>query len=233
MTYLLPIGGDLFEYRPLDFYWPLLSLPASEGVLLLGFMLAGLMDRIGLLPRAFAGSRVVAIVIFLATVVHASSIQAVLLFEATRMARHVERPHFEVRQDNAAWLLTLPGMQAIASLSNDLRDQTTDHWVGLRAAVHSRSAEEMISRWKPYEGMERGVIPSDAIVADGALGKFYYLPQLRVFDTFGLTDHTVARTPVVRPQLRADNRSRSLSDASIPGRARRQSEHKPPFHSSI
>ena len=24
MAYLLPIGGDHFEYRPLDFYWPLL-----------------------------------------------------------------------------------------------------------------------------------------------------------------------------------------------------------------
>ncbi len=199
MTYLLPIGGDLFEYRPLDFYWPLLALPAAEGVLLLGSILAGFWDRIRLLPGGFAGSRVASIVIFMATIVYASSIQAVLLFEATRMAWHVDRPHFEINQENAPWLMALPGMQTIASFSNDLRDQTTDHWVGLRAAVHRRSAEEMISRWKPYESMERGVIPSDAIVAHGALGKFYYLPELRVFDTFGLTDATVARTPVVRP----------------------------------
>ena len=33
MGYLLRIGGDHFEYRPLDFYWPLLSLPAAHGSL--------------------------------------------------------------------------------------------------------------------------------------------------------------------------------------------------------
>ena len=30
MAYLLPIGGDLFEYRPLDFYWPPLGRPRSR-----------------------------------------------------------------------------------------------------------------------------------------------------------------------------------------------------------
>ena len=29
MAYLLPIGGDHFEYRPLDFYWPLLAVPCG------------------------------------------------------------------------------------------------------------------------------------------------------------------------------------------------------------
>ena len=41
MAYLLPIGGDHFEYRPLDFYWPLLAVPAAEGIALLGFSVAG------------------------------------------------------------------------------------------------------------------------------------------------------------------------------------------------
>ena len=30
MAYLLPIGGDYFEYRPLDFYWPLLAFPRPK-----------------------------------------------------------------------------------------------------------------------------------------------------------------------------------------------------------
>ena len=33
MAYILRIGGDHFEYRPLDFYWPLLAVPAAHGIL--------------------------------------------------------------------------------------------------------------------------------------------------------------------------------------------------------
>ena len=40
LYYLLRIGGDHFEYRPLDFYWPLLALPAAEGIAHLGARLA-------------------------------------------------------------------------------------------------------------------------------------------------------------------------------------------------
>jgi len=198
MAYLLPIGGDLFEYRPLDFYWPLLSLPAAQGLSLLGSKLTGLLARRKMLPSVIIGNSVTAIAVFLPVAVYANSVQADLLFEATRMAWHVDRPHFEINQKNAAWLFALPAMSAIVSMSNDLRDQTYEHWVGLRAAVHRRSAEEMISRWKRYENMDRGAIPTYALVAHGALGKFYYLSDLRVFDLFGLTDATVARTPVSR-----------------------------------
>ena len=48
MAYLLPIGGDYFEYRPLDFYWPLLAVPAAEGITLLGTWIASGLRR---LPR--------------------------------------------------------------------------------------------------------------------------------------------------------------------------------------
>ena len=40
MAYVMRIGGDYFEYRPLDFYWPLLVLPAAAGIVHLGSRLA-------------------------------------------------------------------------------------------------------------------------------------------------------------------------------------------------
>ena len=40
MAYVMRIGGDHFEYRPLDFYWPLLALPAAAGIVHLGSRLA-------------------------------------------------------------------------------------------------------------------------------------------------------------------------------------------------
>ena len=36
ILYVMRIGGDHFEYRPLDFYWPLLALPAATGLVQLG-----------------------------------------------------------------------------------------------------------------------------------------------------------------------------------------------------
>ena len=48
--------------------------------------------------------------------------------------------------------------------------------------------------------MEDGVIPDDALMAGGSLGiRFYYLPDLKVIDFYGLTDATVARSPVQKP----------------------------------
>ncbi len=45
MAYALRIGGDHFEYRPLDFYWPLLAVPAAAGIVHLGAMIAGALRR--------------------------------------------------------------------------------------------------------------------------------------------------------------------------------------------
>ena len=51
MAYILPIGGDYFEYRPLDFYWPLLAVPAAEGIAFLGSWAATGLWRLPRFPR--------------------------------------------------------------------------------------------------------------------------------------------------------------------------------------
>ena len=53
-----------------------------------------------------------------------------------------------------------------------------------------------------YEKMARGTIPEGVVMASGNLGRFYFLPDLEVIDTDGLTDATIARTPVTRPNTR-------------------------------
>ena len=40
MLFLARLGGDHFEFRPLDFYWPLLAVPAVEGIARLGAWIA-------------------------------------------------------------------------------------------------------------------------------------------------------------------------------------------------
>ena len=51
--------------------------------------------------------------------------------------------------------------------------------------------------WRPYERVERGIIPEDAVMATYAIGIMpYYVPDVIIIDTRGLTDATVARNPV-------------------------------------
>ena len=61
-----------------------------------------------------------------------------------------------------------------------------------------------LRKWKPWENMEKGVIPDDALMAGSALGiRFYYLPDLKVIDEHGLTDATVARNRSKGPTISA------------------------------
>ena len=89
----------------------------------------------------------------------------------------------------------------LVAISNDLRRQSTRQMVAIRATGHREVANGRIQTWKPYLQMERGFLPDDALVADGGLGKFYFLPDLRVLDYYGLIDATVAHTPVTHSNL--------------------------------
>ena len=52
---VMRVGGDHFEYRPLDFYWPALSVPAVAGILALGSRLCGAVSLRKLAPSAGGG----------------------------------------------------------------------------------------------------------------------------------------------------------------------------------
>ena len=205
LYYLLRIGGDRFEYRPLDFYWPLLALPAAEGLAHLGARLAVSLQRMHRLPWR-VGPRAWVVALFVPVLCYASAIQGALLFDDTRL---FEEPvgHIELDERNARWLLAVPGMPALMAISNDLRRQSVPRFVGGRAALQRKVANDGIRGWSPYEQMERGIIPDDAVMFILAAGIVpYYLPDLKFIDQYGLTDATVARNPVTHP-----NRARYMA----------------------
>ena len=200
MVYVMRIGGDFFEYRPLDFYWPLLALPAAVGVMHLGSRLAAgswcsrLSGLVGL------GARACAVAVFVPVLFYAGAIQGALLFEGAAIRSYVEwvsRWHVELDSDNAGWLLAAPGMPMLVAISNDLRRLADQQFVARSFARLREFAAFRIRQYKAYEHMERGALPPDALMTAGALGiRSYYLPDLKVIDRFGLTDATVARNPV-------------------------------------
>ncbi len=50
MAYVMRIGGDHFEYRPLDFYWPLLAPPVATGIVHLAARLAAWLRQFTPIP---------------------------------------------------------------------------------------------------------------------------------------------------------------------------------------
>ncbi len=200
LYYLLRIGGAHFEYRPMDFYWPLLALPAAEGLAHLGAEISAILRRtrmyvLGGYPRAWA------VALFIPVLCYASAIQGDLLLEGPAGW------HIELDEQNAGWLLAVPGMPALVAISNDLREQSAHQFVGLRFATHRNYANKRIREWQPYEEAVHKVIPDDAMMVRAGIGIMpYYVPDLDIIDYHGLTDATVARHPVTH-----SNRERSMA----------------------
>ena len=220
MLFLARLGGDHFGFRPLDFYWPLLAVPAVEGLACMGAWIADKLRststnmpvkvgaissvpfvRIIVSLRGFAkpdmDARLWTLLLFVPALFYASAMQWALLFEDEK---HPLGFSAELNERNAGWLLAAPGMKALAAVSNDLRGDLNPQLIGRRFAGHRDFSERLIMRYQPYENMERGIIPDDAIMPAHTLGiPFYYLSELTVVDVHGLTDYTVARTPVHQP----------------------------------
>lgn len=188
MAYIMRIGGDHFEYRPLDFYWPLLAVPASVGIVWLG-------DRIRpcLQLSTVRGIPGVTLALFFAVVFYASVIQNFYLYTLAK----IDRPLLNVVV-NLSWLV--PGVEPLGVITSDLYRGLIRQLVGVRVSDHHRFADRRVRDWSPYERMERDAIPDDAVMAAGGIGIVsFYVPALTIVDVWGLTDATVAQSPVKVP----------------------------------
>ena len=209
MGYLARVGGDHFEYRPLDIYWPLLAVPAAVGLVHLSLWMSSTVRRFQPIATWYlaAGPQTCALVLFLPVLFYSGAMQAALLFEGAKIDKRVHRTPYTLDERNAGRLLTVPGIPLLVTISNDLRGRLIPQFIGVRFATHRNFAAMLLSQYSPYQNMRQGVFPSDALAIMGSPGiKSYFLPDLRVIDGFGLTDATIARNPVTRP-----NSHRSLA----------------------
>ena len=185
LAYVMRIGGDHFEYRPLDFYWPLLAVPASVGIVWLG-------DRVRNCFRRPTGRSIpgTTLALFFAVVFYASVLQNSYLYTLARLNRPILNIAFGLSG-------SVPGIQPLDAIINDLLRDSMQQFVGTRAMYHRRFAAQRIRDWSSYEHMDRDVLPDDARMAMAAIGiPPYYVPALTIVDIYGLTDAKVARHPV-------------------------------------
>ena len=137
--------------------------------------------------------------LFVPALFYANAMQWALLSELSG-GKHDWLAHIDLDERNAGWLLAAPGMEALTTVSNDLRDNLNRQDIGRRFTSNHEFSEWLVRQYQPYENMERGIIPDDAIMPTRPLGvKFYYLSELTAIDMHGLADYTIARNPVNQP----------------------------------
>ena len=215
-VYLARIGGDFMEWRMLDFYWPLLALPAADGIARGGASAVGAWGRLRARLRGRDGAhaleggersrngRLWAVALFLPVLFYAGAIQGALLLE-TSYSTERGVPSADWRP---GWIPPAPGIPALVDLSTKLRETINARGSGLRQVPYLAEAPT----WEAYEAMERGLIPGDAVAfVKGAGVVPYYLQDLTFVDKYGITDRIIARNPVAVP-----NSKRQLAHDRFP-----------------
>lgn len=194
LLYLMRIGGDHFEFRPLDFCWPLLYVAAAVAL-----AQTQLSVRLGSAFGAGARPRKI-LPIALAAAMAAYSFA--IPYAARRAAAGIDSRKdatlrvAPVAPEHLGPLRFLPLSSMLSRMWNDFGAATIPHAVGVRYFEHRINADYLLGLYGEFEGLRaRGLIPEDATIATGAVGIVSYYLDIRVVDLYGLTDRTVARTP--------------------------------------
>lgn len=208
--YVAAIGGDHFEYRPLDLYLPLLFLLLGDGV------------------RAWSERRALALAlpVYLALVLvglfelpwqtHRQFVTHYLAgFPGKPDSTEVERGAFALPENDPVY--RLPGLRAIAAAHRERLVTMSTQFVAIRQEEHRLFLGTVVPEGRRLRAMvEQGVLPADLYVAMDCVGAIPYYSQLRTLDRLGLTDAHIAHSPSVR-KIMAHSKSASMEYARARG----------------
>ena len=92
-------------------------------------MISAGLRRLPRVPGRAVRGEIYTIALFLLVLFYANSIQGVLLFKGSAIREVSQEVHIELNEENAGWLLAVPGMPMLVAISNDLRRQSVKHVV--------------------------------------------------------------------------------------------------------
>ncbi len=209
LAYLAYLGGDLFEFRPMDYYWPILYVATAEGIWALAAWLHGaLAARDRGVAAASARWGVCAVLAALVVVYGASIGWAHHAFHERRGGSLtwdlMGRGRGTLNADTVPWLFAIPGMSTVVPTFDELLRDCLESMSGQRHQEHRLFWKRGLDWWQPYERFAgTGFLPPDAVMKGVAMGVMpYHLPDLRFIDVVGLTDKVVARNPDLRTPRR-------------------------------
>jgi len=186
--YVVFIGGDHFEYRPLDLYLPFLFILMARG---LGAWAAGGRRS----PAAAGAAAVVALgLVWLPLRTHLEYPDRFEPGFPGLQVRSARADRFmDPRRDP---LYRWPGLRWVGSAYQSLLRQTTRHLVGFRQEGHRLFLESLESEAAVLRRlMADEKLPPGTQVALSSVGYLPYATDLTTLDRLGLTDRGVARLP--------------------------------------
>jgi len=214
--YVAAIGGDHFEYRPLDLYFPLVFLLIADGARELATTRA----------RAVAVATGLAVlVIGLVELPWQSHVQFPGRYESGFPGLPVTRPG--TTDDWSADTYLVPTndpiyhqtpLNTLAALYRDLVVATTAHYVGIRQEEHDMFLHSVTALGaRLHAAVAEGRLPRDTYIAVDAVGAIPYYSDLRTLDRLGLTDGFVSHMPLGQRTMLAHEKHATLGYAHARG----------------
>jgi len=196
VAYLVRIGGDHFEYRVLDFYWPFLAVAGVEGILAAARALPWIGSRAP--ARDFAATAMLLVLL-----AYTSAVQVAKDLATARLDTRGQTQKMLVKlpREEFGALYLLPGMPPLLGWYDSVNVYLAKHGVAAPYAEHKFFWKQELEDYQPYGVLHgAGMLPADAVTSRGSIGiSGYYLADLELIDAKGLTDRHVARLPVTRP----------------------------------
>ena len=205
--YVTAVGGDHFEYRPLDLCFPF------------AFLLLG--DGIGVIARsrwraAGAWACVALLLVGLWTLPWQSHRQ---FSERPHAGAEPGEPAAPERLDSRrAAFLRWPVLRAIASTHQRLVDHLASHGVAVRQEAHRQFVERAMAEANRLRKLsDEGLLPRDVRIAISYVGVIPYVVDVFTLDRYGLTDVHVAHSPVAFKGIMAHEKYATIAYARARG----------------
>jgi arabinofuranosyltransferase len=213
VLYVVIVGGDHFEFRPLDFYWPLLAVGVGDAFSGFGLWLRLRVRRARLWqPRALSllgWSSAFAVLCVYSTALQVAQFVA----EYPRRSSHdlSTAPPVQLALATSFPIgQALPFFGALTGAYEATMRELTSHAIGIAWGQHQAFESMLIKQYKAYASEERELLPDGAVMLHSWMGVIpFHLREVSVIDRFGLTDRTIARhgTPSNERRTMAHDRS--------------------------
>lgn len=199
-VFLVRMGGDHFEFRPLDWWWPVLAVGFGEG-LVAGALWASRAVQLRWVAPAVgvAGGGVLLAYAAAPGVAHDLEVARILA------KGHVLPRTILLHKSEQAWLGWMPPLPALLPTVDREGRRAVAQYVATRHHAHVSFARIQWRANGPYlEARDELDLPADAVSARPAIGiGGFALPDLVIIDEHGLTDAVIARNPLGRGRPRS------------------------------
>lgn len=194
IVYIVYLGGDHFEFRPLDVILPVMAISVQEGFRAMWSVISE--SRIKALRYAVPLYVVVALVLYTASA---------QLSHDNFPKKYDSAIGIKASRADSSLLKAVPGLRAYLSLSDKIHAKLASQFVCIRQEEHKMALEQVfLPQARLFnQFINKGYIDRNEIISLWCVGAIPYYTGLTTIDFLGLTDKHVAhrRLPDIPAKL--------------------------------